>query len=289
MNDPLNPLLSFLSFFANVLQTPEIYGQFNLSFMAPGIKLVFRLVTSIPFNIVALIIAVLVLGAFVALAIFRKKGRVLAILTGITNLLAVLAVPLMSRIYNTLPTREFLDGYYYYVYYNQMSNILVSFFKIVIMALIVAVASGIVFLAFVLSIVYFVTCLKNKPVILPVLAIVVAAFRHIFVSPVQIVVPAVLKLVFRFFGSSEIVDVIIAYISQLTQTALYGLLVLIPALLVLVPILVSLIKSKKQLKAEAVENSTEQKDEETAEQKDDENVEKTKEINAEKKVEELTE
>ena len=288
MNDPLKPLLSFLSFFANVLQTPEIYGQLNPA-MAPWIKLVFRLLTSIPFNIVALIIAVLVLGAFVALAIFRKKGRVLAILTGITNLLAVLAVPLMSRIYNTLPTREFLDGYYYYVYYNQMSNILVSFFKIVIMALIVAVASGIVFLAFVLSIVYFVTCLKNKPVILPVLAIVVAAFRHIFVSPVQIVVPAVLKLVFRFFGSSEIVDMIIAYISQLTQTALYGLLVLIPALLVLAPILVSLIKSKKQLKAEAVENSTEQKAEETAEQKDDENVEKAKEIKAEKKVEELTE
>ena len=270
----------FLRLFS-LLQTPTLYGNHYTSDGGIYINLFQNILAKISFNTVAIIFAIIVLAIFVLLAIFRKKGRVLACIAGSFNALGILFTPWMIRIWHTLPIVPVINLLFNSGESNIIPPLLMFTLVMIVKAIIVWVLSSITMIGLVLSIAYSATCFKNKPAIFAVFAIVLCVIKYMFIAPCPAIVPLLIKLILPFYW----VVYILVYFVQLFQLILVGLFFVLPPLLLLIPVLINFIKEKKAKKKELNNKLNEEKKETEVKKPEEKSEEKAEEKKSEEKPE----
>lgn len=226
----------------------------------------------IPFNIIGLIFALLVLGAFILLGVFNKKIRALAFSAGAVNFLAMALVPWWVRMHHTIPTYGFLGWLYICFKYsfqfpNHIINLAMNGIMLVVRSINILIVLALVLVAFILSTICLLKCLKGKGRIVAIFAILINVVRFLLFRPYGKILPIIYNVICLFVKMerqgtwlSTILVVItggVATVSQWLTLTIYGCLVLLPIYLVLIPCLIDFIKEKKAKKLSLVEENTE--------------------------------
>lgn len=277
MNGGIYEIIFHILNFFNAFQAPQIYGEVTTILDA-----ILAFISTIPFNLTGVIFALLVLIAFVLIAVFNKRARIFAILAGAVNFLAVLLVPWWARMHHWLP----FGGTKVLVWLKLIGidirpheltpRIIQTSVLWAVRVINIIIAVSIILLGFILTTVCFIRCLKGKGKIVVILALVLNVLR-LFTLPYQpIFVMLYQAVINRLFYiktlQHPVFSRIIAapmHIGQLLQIAIYSALILLPILLVLAVSIIKAIKEKKakklSLDEEKAEEITEQKDEEVPE------------------------
>ena len=204
--------MSFFTIFIETFskfQSPEIY-EF------PGAKIIL--------GAIGIISGVIALAAFIALAIFRDKGKVLAVIAGIANFLTLALMPAYIKAFHTLEL----------VLYNPSIDDLIEQLTGSIGVLAV---SYLMFFALILNIIYFIGCFKMKPFFFALAAVLLTVVRYLAVMPYQLYVPFFLKL------TNPYVEPQLFYYGQIFQLALYCAITVLPVVIVLIPAILNKVKS----------------------------------------------
>ena len=255
---------------------PRIYNVLpSYSPVYSVVQILSVLISRIPFNVIGVIFALLVLVVFALLAVFNKRVRILAILAGISNFFAVLLAPWWARMHHTIPIRKvvlFCVSLITEEYINSIN--LTEIIAFCVRAINSSIVIALTLVAFILSTMCLLKCLKGKGKVIVIFAIIINVFRFIVLRPYSRIIAFLYNLIYVIVScfylapmgntptelsiASSVVSSI-SFIGQMIYMAIYLFIVLLPILLVAVISIISFIKSKKQLKAEAVENSTEEK------------------------------
>ena len=190
--------------------------------------------------LLGVVFAALMAAAYIGSAVVSKKGRVVGIIAGLANALVAIAAPIFVIMYHHLK---------FNVYYIELQDVIEDLITNLIIAGGSSIINGIVLVSFVITLVYVIMCIKRKPAICGVFALLIVVARYFMIAPYQSMVAFVTKLVFRLFALSPALQTVVLSLGQTFQLVLYLGTLLLPALLVLIAGIIDTKKEKAALKA----------------------------------------
>lgn len=206
--------------------------------------------------LLGVVFAALMAAAYIGSAVVSKKGRVVGIIAGIANALVALAAPIYVIMYHHLK---------FNIYYVDLEDVIQDLITNLIIAGGASIINGIALVSFVITLVYVIMCIKRKPAICGVFALLIVIVRYFMITPYQSMVAFITKIAFELIEAKGTALTLLLSLGQTFQLVLYLGTLLIPALLVLISGIVDTKKGKAAIKSEA---KTEAKAEVKAETKE---------------------